>query len=238
MTRVLIEQNNPLHAGQQAIGRGAWQEARSLFEAALAKQETPEALEGLGAAAWWLGDGPAAFSARECGYRLYRKRQDKHGAARMAAALAMDHCTFRGEAVVASGWIRRAERLLEGEPCHELSGLLIVKAHMALMIDHDPATAHGFAAEARSLGMALGSTDLEMLALAYEGLALVKVGEVAEGMRCLDESTVAAVSGEMSDVDAACTACCCLIYACEKTRDIERAAQWCAQLEERSRRSS
>src|SRR5262249_45423055 len=132
MTGVLLEQNNPLHAGQLALGRAAWQEARGLFEAALIEEETPEALEGLGAAACWLGDGLAAFSARERAYRLYRERRDKHGAARMAAALAMDHCTFRGEAILANGWIRRAERLLEGEPCHELSGLLIVKAHMAL----------------------------------------------------------------------------------------------------------
>jgi DNA-binding CsgD family transcriptional regulator len=231
-------EQNPLHAGQRALGRAAWQEARGLFEAALIEEETPEALEGLAAAAWWLSDGPAVFSAREGAYRLYRERRDKHSAARIAAALAMDHCTFRGEAVLANGWIRRAERLLEGEPCHELGSLLIVKAHMALMIDHEPATAHRFAAEARSLGKALGSIDLEMLALAYEGLALVRLGKVVEGMRCLDESTVAVVSGEMSDVDATCTACCCLIYACEKTRDIERAAQWCAQLEERSQRSS
>jgi DNA-binding CsgD family transcriptional regulator len=238
MTGVLLEQNDPLHAGQLALGRAAWQEARGLFEAALAAEETPEALEGLGAAAWWLSDAAAVFAARERAYRLYRDRRDDRGAARVAAALAIDHCTFRGEAVLASGWIRRAERLLDGEVCSELGGLLIVKAHMALMIDHDPPAAHRFAAEARSLGKALGSIDLEMLALAYEGLSLVNLGKVDQGMRCLDEATVAAVTGEMSDVDATCTACCCLIYACEKTRDIERAAQWCAQLEERSRRSS
>ncbi|MFZ5792542.1 MAG: LuxR C-terminal-related transcriptional regulator [Pseudomonadota bacterium] len=238
MTGARLEQNDPVHAGQIALGRAAWQEARDLFEAALAEQETPEALEGFGAAAWWLSDATAVFTVRERAYRLYRDRRDNHGAARIATSLAIDHCTFRGEAVLASGWIRRAERLLEGEACHEFGGLLIVKAHMALMIEHDPASAHRFAAEARSLGKALGSTDLEMLALAYEGLSLVSLGKVADGMRCLDEATVAAVTGEMSDVDATCTACCCLIYACEKTRDIERAAQWCVQLEDRSRRSS
>ena len=238
MTGALFEQNDSLHAGRLALGRAAWREARSLFAAALAEEETPEALEGFGAAAWWLGDAAALFAARERAYRLYRVRQDDHGAARVATALAMDHCTFRGEAVPAGGWIRRAERLLEGEACSELGGLLIVKAHLALMVDHDPPAAQRFAAEARSLGRSLGSIDLEMLALAYEGLSLVSLGKVDQGMRCLDEATVAAVTGEMSDVDATCTACCCLIYACEKTRDIERAAQWCAQLEERSRRSS
>ena len=65
-----------------------------------------------------------------------------------------------------------------------------------------------------------------MLALAYNGLALVLQGTVEEGMGCLDEATAAAVAGEMADIDAACTACCCLIYACEQVRDYERAAQW------------
>ena len=238
MTAGLPKQSDLLDAGQAALGRAAWQEARGLFETALAAEETPEALEGLGAAAWWLSDAAAVFAARERAYRLYRDRRDNRGAARVAAALAMDHYTFRGEPVLVSGWIRRAERLLEGEACRELGWLLIVKANIALMIDHDLAAAYPHAAEARSLGKALGDIDLEMLALAFEGLALVKLGKVAEGMRCLDESTFAAVTGEMSDVDATCTACCCLTYACEKTRDFERAAQWCAQLEERTRRSS
>ena len=152
--------------------------------------------------------------------------------------MASDYCTFRGRAAIASGWARRAERLLGGEACRELGWLLIVKTHMALMIDHDPAVARGFAVHAGSLGRAFGDLDLEMLALAYEGLALVSLGEIDEGMRCLDEATIAAVTGEMSDIDATCTSCCCLIYACEKARDLERAAEWCAQLKERSLRSS
>ncbi len=66
--------------------RAAWQEARALFEAALAVAETAEALEGLGAAAWWLGDGAAVFTTRERAYRLYRDRRDDHGAARWRLA--------------------------------------------------------------------------------------------------------------------------------------------------------
>jgi hypothetical protein len=37
-----------------ALARGAWEEARSAFERALQADESPEALEGLGWAAWWL----------------------------------------------------------------------------------------------------------------------------------------------------------------------------------------
>jgi len=238
MTATSRAPNKPVDAGQAALGRAAWGEARACFEAALAAAESAEALEGLGAACWWLGDATTMFDARERAYRLYRQRNDDRGAARVATSLAMDHCTFRGEAAPAGGWIRRAERLLAGVVCRELGWLLIVKTHMVLMYQHDPPGARRLAAEAGSLGSALGDIDLEMLAMAYEGLSLVRLGRVGEGMRCLDEATVAALAGEMSDIDAACSACCCMIHACEKTRDVERAAQWCAQLEDRSRRSS
>jgi LuxR family maltose regulon positive regulatory protein len=234
----MLEQDEAFCAGQAALQRAAWQEARVHFEAVLARDETPESLEGLGAAAWWLSDVSTVFAARERAYRLYRESKEDRGAARAATALAIDYCTFRGRAAIASGWVWRAERLLGGEACREFGWLLIVKTHMALMIDHDPAVAREFAVRAGTLGKAFEDLDLEMLALAYEGLALVSLGQIDEGMRCLDEATVAAVTGEMSDIDATCTACCCLIYACEKARDLERAAEWCAQLKERSLRSS
>ena len=235
---MVLEHNEALCAGQAALQRAAWQEARAHFETALAREETPEAFEGLGAAAWWLSDVSTVFAARERAYRLYRENKDDRGAARVGTALAIDYCTFRGRAAIASGWVWRAERLLGGEACRELGWLLVVKTHMALMIDYDPAVAREFAVRAGALGKALGDLDLEMLALAYEGLALVSRGAVDEGMRCLDEATIAAVAGEMNDIDATCTACCLMIYACEKARDLERAAEWCAQLKERSLRSS
>lgn len=212
--------------------RGAWEEAHSKFECALRAEESPEALEGLGMAAWWLEDDETTIAARRRAYRLYRDGRDPRGAARVATGLAMDHF-LRGEHAVANGWCRRARRLLEGlERCPAFGWLAITEAHIALMAGHDPTTARRLAAEAVALGQELGNTDLEMLALAYEGFALVSCGDIDEGMRRLDESTTAAIAGEMSDIDATATACCCLIYACERVRDYSRAAQWCKRLKE------
>lgn len=101
-------------AGQEALSRGAWEEARGAFEAALAQGEEPEALEGLGLAAWWLDDAEVTFDARERAYRLYAERGDRRSAARVATAIAWDYEAFRGELAVANGWLRRARRLLEG----------------------------------------------------------------------------------------------------------------------------
>lgn len=45
-----------LNAGREALASGQREKARERFQAALAKGETPEALEGLAEAAWWLHD--------------------------------------------------------------------------------------------------------------------------------------------------------------------------------------
>lgn len=144
----------------------------------------------------------------------------------------MDHY-FRGEHAVVNGWIRRAHRMLEGiGPCPELGWLCIVEAHMALRVDHDPATAQELSARAVALGRSLGNIDLEMLALAYEGCALGDQGKIAEGMHRLDEAAAAALAGEMSHLYAIAMTYCCVIYTCERVRDFHRVAQWCATLKE------
>jgi ATP/maltotriose-dependent transcriptional regulator MalT len=226
-------QNDSLNEGRAALARGAWREARAWFETALREQETPEALEGLGLAAWWTSDAAVRFDARERAYQLYRRFGNARAAARVAACLAMDHFYYRGEYAIASGWVQRAHRLLEGlEPGSEPGWLAIVEAHITLWVDHDFVTAQRLCAQALLLGKSLRDIDLEMSALATEGLALVAQGMIKQGMRRLDEATLAAIAGEMMDVDAACTACCCLIFACEWTRDYARAAQWIERMRE------
>ena len=75
-----------------------------------------------------------------------------------------------------------------------------------------------------------------MFAVATEGAALVADGEVAAGMRRLDEAAAAALGGEYEDLRAAGWTCCYLIGACEQVRDFGRAAQWCREVEAFSRR--
>lgn len=102
--------------GDNALARGAWEQARNAFEAALRSREFPEALEGLGTAAWWLNLADLVFDSRERADRLYVERGDYSDAARVAVWLAWDYWAFRGEGVVANGWLGRARRLLKGQP--------------------------------------------------------------------------------------------------------------------------
>jgi LuxR family maltose regulon positive regulatory protein len=224
---------DPLAAGRDALTRGAWAEARALFDEALETGDSPEGWEGLGTAASWLEDFPASLRARERAYVLYRQRGDRLAAARMATWLASDYTDYRGELAVANGWLRRAERLLEGlPPSPEHGWLVCLDAHTALMSQRDPPTARRLAAQAASIARSIGAVDLEMLAVALEGLAMVSDGDVSAGMGRLDEATAAATGGELTDLTAIGTACCYLIRACELVRDYDRAAQWCGRVKE------
>ncbi len=224
-----------LTIGRRALARGNWQEAQAAFTTAVHQQETAgiesietaQSLDGLGQAAWWLNDPATVFQARERAYQLYRAQGDSRSAARVAAWLALDTFYYRGEYAVANGWLERGRRLIESlEPGPELGWLDLAQAHMIMWAEMDYAAARRYCTEVVTLGKALGDVDLEMAGLAGEGLSLVSQGLVEEGMRRLDQATLAATSGDVADIDAACTACCCLVFACEWTRDYERAAQW------------
>jgi LuxR family maltose regulon positive regulatory protein len=220
-------------AGDAALSRGAWDEARNAFEGVLRIREFPEALEGLGAAAWWLDLADLVFDSRERAYRLYLERGDSTDAARVAVWLAWDYWAFRGEGPVANGWLGRARRLLKGQPpCWERAWLEIREGSLCLLEEGDPARAQKLARAGISIAQKVKSIDLEMLGRAVEGLALVVSGRVPEGMRNLDEVNAAVIAGELTDRIAIGLSGCYLIAACERVRDCERAAQWCKRLKE------
>lgn len=222
--------------GHDALSRGGWEEARAAFGEALERSDSAEAWEGLSWAASWLEDGAAAIEAREHAYRLYKEAGDLRGAARMAIWLGDAYIDFRGEEAIARGWFARSERILEDlEPSPEHGWLAALQAAIALD-SGDTTMARRLGAQARELGRAWQLTDLEMVGLATEGLALVSEGAVEEGMRCLDEATAAALGGEFEELQPACWTCCYLIYACERVRDFDRAGQWCKKVEDFTQR--
>jgi LuxR family maltose regulon positive regulatory protein len=227
----VIEPTDRLEAGRTALGRGDWPAARLAFEASLRAEENPEALEGLGLAAWWLDLADVVFNARERAYRIYREHDDSLGAARMAVWLAWDTAAFRGEHAVAGGWLQQANRILGGRPdATEHAWLALRSGIFALLDDGDPEAAESFASEAIRIGLALGAVDYEMVGRALHGFARVTAGRVAEGLRELDGVNAAVLAGEMHDRVMIGLACCYLIAACERIRDYERAVQWCDRL--------
>jgi DNA-binding CsgD family transcriptional regulator len=222
-----------IERGRRALARGAWEEARRAFAGALRQQRSAEALEGLGEACWWLNDAPPVFEAREEAYRLYHERGDRAGAARIALWLYWDYRAFRGDAAISNGWIRRAERLLEGLHTTREYGLLRYRqAEAALFAEHDPAAAREHTAACRAIARAQQFIDLDVAALALEGLAWVTAADPAAGRRCLDEAMTAIIGGELTNLPLMGQTSCHLIAACERMHDFDRAAQWCERLKD------
>jgi len=220
-------------AGWEALSRGAWEEALALLAG---MDDDPEAVEGMGVAHWWLDHADETFETRERASRLYRERGDRVGAARVASALAWDSILFGGRTAVARGWLDRAARLLEDEePRPEHAWLAIREAEVALATGA-PAEAQLAAERAISLAAGLGREDIQVVGRSLQGLALVQEGVVAEGMRQLDESAVAATAGDVDDLMWIGKVCCFLITACERVGDVERATQWCAEVKEFAQR--
>lgn len=189
-----------LAGGRLALQRGAWADARAVFEA-LADSDAPaEVYEGLGTAALGQGDMAVGFAAHEQAYRRFRECGHARGAGRVAAQLAWNHFNLRGEPAVANGWTRRAHRLLDGlDPCVEQGRLALAEGDALLFEAQDPIGARQRAQHMQELGRLLDVAHLEVLGLALEGLALVSLGEVAPGMSALDEAAAAAFGGELDD---------------------------------------
>ena len=233
----MTRSHGDLAAGRAALEDGAWQEAQRAFTAALAAEETPEALEGLGLSAWWLDLADVVFDSRERAYRAYRRRGDLVAAARVAIWIAWDSAAFRGEDGVANGWLQRARRLLAGQPDSAEHAFLAERAAVFALLDEgDPEAAEALAEEAIRIGQAIGATDHEIVGRALHGFARVTMGRVTEGLRELDEVSAAILAGELTDRVLIGVAGCYLIAACDRARDHGRAVQWCDRIKEYSRK--
>ena len=229
-TRLEGIESDPLSVGWARLDDGDWTAARSAFADAVAREETPEALEGLSWAAWWLDDAEAVFDARERAYHLYRRLGERASAARMATWLAADQLDFRGAVAVAGGWLRRAHRLLDPLEARPEHGWLAFHEGYIAHLSGDTARAAELSAQAIEAGRRFDVSDLEMLGLGLQGSTLVACAQVEEGMRCLDEAK--AMAGEATIPISGAWTCCFLVTACTAILDYERAFEWCDAIEE------
>jgi ATP/maltotriose-dependent transcriptional regulator MalT len=150
----------------------------------------------------------------------------------MATWLAADHLDFHGSWPVASGWLRRAHRLIDPlDPCPEHGWLGFHEGYLAHAAGNT-AEACEAAQLVADLGRRFGVPDLEMLGLALEGASLVAAANVVDGMRCLDEATATALEGEARIPISGAWACCFLVSACTAARDYDRAYAWCDRIAE------
>jgi DNA-binding CsgD family transcriptional regulator len=212
------------HPGWQRFNDADWEGARDAFAEALEEDPgDPDALDGLGQALWWLGQRDAGIERRRQAYTAYRRRDDARNAGRLATYLAGEH-RIDGQQAAATGWLARARRLLaDAPPGPEAGWLAIEEAKRA----PEPGAAEAHARAALDLAHATSDPDIECVALAQLGRAVVRQGRVDEGVALLDEAMTVALGGESSDPMACGDACCTTLVVCDNLADLGRAAEWC-----------
>ena len=214
-----------LIAAREAIERHAWQEALDFFNQADTQQGLSGAdLELAAGAAFFSGQSDLVIETKERAFKAYLATGDRLRAAYMAVELWREY-TFKGRGSIGAAWLRRGERLLEGEPENYAHGhLALAHASMARAAG-DLESARELAETAVRIGNQTGDADLEALALIALGSVKIASGEVVEGFGRMEEATVAALNGELSPFITGVTYCE-VISVCRDLADYQRAGEW------------
>ena len=218
--------SDALAPARDALARHDWQACYDVV-CALAVEEAEaegERLDLLADAAWWLGRVEESVQARQEAHGVFESLGERRRAGMCAVWLYQDHC-LRARPAAASGWLQRARRALESDTgCVEYGALLLREAEVAHgdgLLDQ----ARGLAEQARHLGRALKSANLEAEALQTLGRVLIDAGQLAAGLGHLDEAMLLAIEGRLGPYSTG-KVYCSLISACEDLGDLRRAAEW------------
>jgi class 3 adenylate cyclase len=215
-----------LTEGRDALRRYAWLEAFELLTSPeVADRLTPEDLEGLGEACWWVARIDDAINARERAFSGYLAGRKGRRAAMVAIAVAKDYFAKKASST-GMAWIKRAEKLLaDQQDGIEHGWMLRTRSVLAQEATGDYDSALRYATEALEVGTRFQDADLMAVALLDQGRALVAKGDVDEGLARMEEATVAAVSGELSPFNTG-VVYCNIISSCEELADYRRAGEW------------
>jgi hypothetical protein len=219
-----------LERGRQSYAKRAWLDAyESLAEADRAAPLGAGDLELLATSAYMLGRDEDYVRALEGAHHAYLDAGEARLAVRCAFWLSVNFA-HRGEMGPASGWLGRAQRLLEREDpdCVE-HGYLLLPVVLRQVAGGDWEAAYETAAAAAKVGERFGDADLLSLAVQAQGRALIKRGQVEEGLGLLDEAMVAVTAGELSPIVTGLIYCA-VIAVCQEAYAVRRAREWTAAL--------
>jgi DNA-binding CsgD family transcriptional regulator len=219
-----------LERGRDSYDRRAWADGyASLSHADQATALGAEDLELLATSAYMIGRGDDYLAVLERAHRVYLDAGQTLRAVRCAIWLGITLAT-RGEMGRATGWLGRAQRLVEREQgaCVE-QGYMLLPVLMQQEDSGDYDAAYLTAANAAEIAERFGDADLLALALHQQGRTLAKQGRVDEGLGLLDEAMLAVAAGELSPIVTGLIYCS-VIEGCQQVYALRRAQEWTAAL--------
>jgi ATP/maltotriose-dependent transcriptional regulator MalT len=217
-----------LQMGRESYRRRAWSDAyHSLSLADRAAPIGVEDLELLAAAAYLSGREVDFHGALDRAHHAHLDAGDRVRAARCAFWSGLNFL-LRGDTAQATGWLARAQRLVEGHDCVERGYLLLPLAEQRLGEGND-AGAHAAAAGAAEIGDRFRDADLVACARHVQGRVLIHQEQVQAGLALLDEAMLAVITGELSPIMTGLIYCS-VIDACQEIHAVRHAREWTTAL--------
>ncbi|MGA9161027.1 MAG: transcriptional regulator, partial [Actinomycetota bacterium] len=219
-----------LARAREAITLQAWSEAFELLtEADRLDQLDADGLTMLADAAYLAGSPGSSRAATERLYVAHLARGDNNAAAAAAARVA-GLLLEEGLMSPLRAWATRARGLLENDPDSTVHGTLANVMMWAAIASGDGEAALAEARRAIEVGTHDGEPAIRALGLNGEGRALILLGQIQEGLALLDESTVAAMSGELDPISTAALFCS-TVCALQALAEYDRAEEWTRVME-------
>jgi DNA-binding CsgD family transcriptional regulator len=212
-----------LEHARDSYGRRAWGDAYDAFRCA--DEVTPldvEDLDRLATAAYLTGRDVEYQQLLERLYRVHVESGDRAHAARCAFWLSLTFLV-QGEPGRSNAWTARGQRLVEGSDCVECGYLAVAVAEQQLR-EGQPDAAYATAGQALGIEESFRDADLMALARHAQGRALIQRGDVTAGLKCLDETMLALVAGELAPIMTYLY--CSVIDSCRQVYALERTHEW------------
>jgi class 3 adenylate cyclase len=216
---------DPVALGRDALARHAWVDAfEQLSQADADGHLAGVDLEALALAAWFAARADLGLGVKERAFKAYESEGDKLRAAFLALDVAREYGRS-GNLSIASGWTRRAERIIGIDGETYAHGYLAMARSEEAAGRGDLEAALTLAERAVEIGNRGADADLKAFALTNLGALKIATGATSDGFALMEEASFAAVNGELSPLTTGVTACR-MIGACRDLTDYRRASEW------------
>ena len=219
-----------LQRGRESFERKAWAESYRLLQTAEREAPlAPDDLERLAIAAYLIGKDDESEQFLTRAHQTFLERGEWEGAARAAFWVGFG-LLARGALAPASGWLGRAEHLLDERQVDSVvRGYLLIPVAIRRVVQGDPAGGHDAFMQAAEIASRFGDRSLSAVACHGCGRALIRLGRIAEGVTRLDEAMASVVAGDVTPVLAG-DIYCSVLEGCQEIFDLRRAHDWTTSL--------